>query len=282
MKPGLLKTTFLSVAIAIFMFFAVIITHAITQQNPVKSAQPADICINTNSSPCLKTTATSSPTPFIPNQQLNEQDRFFSIVNQKLTTRPQPGTFEYILLRAYGAVFVNQDPSIKLPPKVIFTNELETQKFQSTFMIGKVNGTNDCFLQKAAADALNKAMSLQKFSLRSGHGGGDCTRSFATNLRFWQKYANKQTLLRVQTGKETRILGTVAPPGTSQHLLGLAIDLNVFNQAQRKALNENGWFQTVEYDVPHWTYLSWTPENLPKFGFKNKVIKGISYWLTPI
>lgn len=89
-------------------------------------------------------------------------------------------------------------------------------------------------------------------------------------------------MAKVQQGKETKILGVVAPPGTSQHLWGLAIDLRVSSKEQRKALNQNGWFQTVQNDVPHWTYVGLTEENLPLFGFNKQVVQGITYWITPL
>ncbi|WP_341531113.1 M15 family metallopeptidase [Nostoc sp. UHCC 0302] len=240
--------------------------------------QPLNECLSTTLLPCTN----SVVTPFIPNQQLNEQQRFLSTIVRKLGIVPKPDTFEYILLRTYGAVFVNPDTEIKLPAKDIFANEQETQEFQATLTMSHVDGTNDCYLQKAAAEALNKARSLQKIPLKSGYGTGDCTRTFATNLRFWQKYANNQILARVQQGKETKILGLVAPPGTSQHLWGLAIDLRVTNQQQRQVLNQHGWFQTVENDIPHWTYVGLTEENLHLYGLKNQVVRGITYWKTPL
>jgi D-alanyl-D-alanine dipeptidase len=205
-----------------------------------------------------------------------------SAIANKLSTVPQSGTFEYTLLRAYGAVFVNQEPEIKLPQKVILDNEQETQQFQSTLTMGLFDGTGDCYLQKVAADALNKARTLQNIPLKSGYGSGDCTRTYATNLRFWQKYANNEILERVRQGKETKILGLVAPPGTSQHLWGLAIDLRISTPQQRNALNQNGWFQTVENDVPHWTYVGLSTEKLPLFGFRNQIVRGITYWVTPL
>lgn len=212
---------------------------------------------------------------------LTDQQRFLTTITGKLLI-PQPGTYEYTLLRAYGAAFVNQQPAIKLPPKVRFTSDLETKQFQTTLTMSKVNNTSDCYLQKSAADAFHKARSLTEIPLKSGYGASDCTRTFAANLRFWRKYANDSTLAKVQQGKETEILGTVAPPGASQHLWGLAIDLGVTNDVQIQALNQNGWFRTVENDIPHWTYLGLLKENLPQFGFKNKVVGGITYWLTPL
>lgn len=266
------------IAALIVIIFALVASNEITQIKLKITVQPLNKCLNATSLSCTN----SVVTPFVPNQQLNEQQRFLSTVVRKLSIIPQPNTFEYILLRTYGAVFVNPDIDIKLPVKDIFTNEQETQQFQATLTMGHVDGTNDCYLQKAAADALNKARSLQKIPLKSGYGTGDCTRTFATNLRFWQKYANNEILAKVQQGKETKILGLVAPPGTSQHLWGLAIDLRVTNQRQKQVLNQNGWFQTVENDIPHWTYVGLTEENLHLYGLKNEVVRGITYWVTPL
>ncbi|MEH1800409.1 MAG: D-alanyl-D-alanine carboxypeptidase family protein [Nostoc sp.] len=274
------KATFLS--IVILMIFILVASNEITHHKLARTAQPLNGCLSNNSLPCTDPSKETISEPFIPNPKLNAQERFLSAIARKLPTIPQPATYEYTLLRTYGAVFVNPDVGIKLPQKDIFANEQETQEFQATLTMGHVDGTNDCYLQKSAADALNKARIQQQISLKSGYGSGDCTRTFNTNLKFWHKYANNEVLAKVQQGKETKILGLVAPPGTSQHLWGLAIDLRVSNQKQRKALNQNGWFQTVQNDVPHWTYIGLTEENLPLFGFKKQAIRGITYWITPL
>jgi hypothetical protein len=226
-------------------------------------------------------TPTPQTTP-TPNLYLTNKERFLAAITDKLLAIPQSGTYEYILLRAYGAAFINHNPEVHLPSKVIFGDEKETKEFQATLTMGKVNGTNNCYLQKAAADALNQAKAQVSIPLKSGYGDSDCTRSFATNVRFWRKYANDKTLARVQQGQETKILGTVAPPGASQHLWGLAIDLRVSTEAQRQALNQNGWLRTVAYDVPHWTYVGYPSDKLGDLGFQNQVIRGVSYWLTPL
>ncbi|MEH2173937.1 D-alanyl-D-alanine carboxypeptidase family protein [Nostoc sp.] len=274
------KTSFIS--IVILMIFVLVASNEITHHKVAITAQPLQECLINNSLPCINASKNTTSEPFIPDPKLNAQQRFLSAIARKLPTIPQPGTYEYTLLRSYGAVFVNPDIGIKLPPKDIFANEQETQEFQATLTMGHVDGTNDCSLQKSAADALNKARIQQQIPLKSGYGSGDCTRTFNTNLRFWHKYANDRVLAKVQQGKETKILGLVAPPGTSQHLWGLAIDLRVGSKEQRKALNQNGWFQTVENDVPHWTYVGLSEENLPQFGFKKQAIRGITYWITPL
>ncbi|MBD2244262.1 D-alanyl-D-alanine carboxypeptidase family protein [Nostoc sp. FACHB-888] len=273
------KATFIS--IVILMIFILVASNEISQHKLARTAQPLNGCLSNDLLACTDTSKETILEPFIPNPELNEQQRFLSAIARKLPV-PQTGTYEYIMLRAYGAVFVNPNVGIKLPPKYIFANEQETQEFQATLTMGHVNGAKDCYLQKPASDALNKARSLQKIPLKSGYGSGDCTRTFNTNLRFWHKYANNQVLAKVKQGKETKILGVVAPPGTSQHLWGLAIDLRVGSKEQRKALNQNGWFQTVGNDVPHWTYVGLSEENLPLFGFKKQLVRDITYWITPL
>ncbi|MEM9926089.1 MAG: D-alanyl-D-alanine carboxypeptidase family protein [Cyanobacteria bacterium P01_D01_bin.50] len=218
----------------------------------------------------------------IPTRTLTDKERFIAALMNHFAIIPQPNSYEYILLRAYGAPFVNLEPTIKLPAKLAFKNDRETQQFQATLTKGKVTGTRDCYLQKSAADALNKARAIARFPLKSGYGRSDCIRNFATTARFWRKYTNSRTLDLVRKGKETRILGTVAPPGTSQHLWGLAIDLRVTNKSQINALNQNGWYRTVKYDVPHWSYVGYPPETLLKLGFQKKIIEGTTYWLTPL
>jgi D-alanyl-D-alanine carboxypeptidase len=236
--------------------------------------------VNSSDNRCVASIP-SSPAPTL-NPNLSPKDRFLSAVQRRLSPVPGEGTFEYILLRQYGAPFINGSNQVNLPSKVIFANEQETKLFQNSFSKGQVSNGNACFLQKSAADALNAANQKVRIPLKSGSGGGDCTRTYQTTLRFWRKYANDQTLERVRQGKETRILGIVAPPGSSQHLWGLAIDLAVSKQSQRLALNENGWFQTVETDTPHWTYVGVPEANLPELGLRKKVIKGVTYWLTPL
>jgi len=277
-----------------FISFALVASHGMTHDKSMANLQNQEDCKITYSlgkngeltQSCTNIPqGATSPTPSIPptpSPNLTDKERFLAAITDNLPIIPAPNTFEFILLRAYGSAFVNKKPEVKLPPKVVFINEQETKQFQTTLTIGKVNGTSNCYLQKSAADALNKARTQVQIPLKSGYGASDCTRTFSTNLRFWQKYANRNTLEQVRQGKETKILGVVAPPGASQHLWGLAVDLRVSTEAQKQALNQNGWYRTVEYDIPHWTYVGLPPERLSEFGFQNKVVGGISYWVTPL
>jgi len=264
------------------MIFTLVASNGINDSEIFRNNQTLNACVINNSISCLEIYKKPIlPTP-LPRPPQTEQERFLSAIATNLPEIPQPNSYEYILLRAYGAAFVDPDPTVKFPSRVVFNNEQETQIFQTNLTMEKITGTSNCYLQQSAALALNKARSQQNIPLKSGYGASDCTRNYATNLRFWKKYANKYTLDKVREGKETAILGVVAPPGASQHLWGLAIDLRVSNAKQRQALYDNGWFQTVENDIPHWTYLGVNADNLPNLGLKNKVVRGISYWLTPI
>ncbi|MBE9006731.1 D-alanyl-D-alanine carboxypeptidase family protein [Fortiea sp. LEGE XX443] len=265
---------------AIFICLILVASNSIHRQI-VTYKQVINQCLVAVNSDC-SANAQELILPVVPSPSLNDQERFVAAIVQKLKVIPEPGTYEYILLRSYGAAFVNPADDVKLPPTVLLNSEEETKEFQTQLILQKVVGTNNCYLQKAAADALNKARLQYNIPLKSGYGASDCTRSFATNSRFWYKYANNKTLEKVKQGKETKILSVVAPPGASQHLWGLAIDLGVSNTKQRQILNQNGWFQTVVKDVPHWTYLGVSVEDLPKLGFKNQVVQGITYWLTPL
>ncbi|HIK05646.1 MAG TPA: D-alanyl-D-alanine carboxypeptidase family protein [Trichormus sp. M33_DOE_039] len=280
MRSNLKKIKF--AAITILIVFTLVASNAVTHSRLDVNNQPPKPCLTAVENNCGAIATFPRMPTHIPKIDQTEQERFLAAIANNLSAIPQPNTYEYILLKAYGAAFINQTKIAKLPSTVLLNNEQETQAFQNTLTMVKVDGTNDCYLQAAAVAALNQARAEQNIPLKSGYGSGDCTRTFATNLRFWNKYANQSILDKVIQGKETAILSVVAPPGASQHLWGLAIDLRISNQQQRQTLNQHGWFQTVVNDVPHWTYLGLTEQDLLNVGLINKVEKGISYWVTPL
>ncbi|WP_318780316.1 hypothetical protein [Atlanticothrix silvestris] len=192
----ILKTTKF-ITIVIFLIFTVVASNGIEYHKLATNAQAANGCLFPDSLSCID--YSKQPRSLIvPNPKLSDNERFLSAIASKLKSIPQLGTYEYTFLHVYGAAFVNPQTEIKLPSTVIFANEQETNEFQTTLTMQKVDDTNDCYLQKSAAVALNKARSLQNIPLKSGYGTGDCTRSFATNLKFWQKYTNNQTLEKVK------------------------------------------------------------------------------------
>jgi len=79
------------------------------------------------------------------------------------------------------------------------------------------------------------------------------------------------------------IVYSVAPPGTSQHLLMLALDVAQFEDARvREILARHGWFQTVTSDLPHFTYLGVSEDDLPKLGLKKVTNANRDFWILDI
>src|SRR4029434_10487394 len=71
------------------------------------------------------------------------------------------------------------------------------------------------------------------------------------------------------------ILYSIAAPGASQHIAMLAFDVNEFaNSRVRAILAENGWFQTVLSDLPHFTFLGLVERELPAQGLKAVEVNG--------
>lgn len=74
-----------------------------------------------------------------------------------------------------------------------------------------------------------------------------------------------------------------AIPGASQHLLLLALDIEEYaDEKVRAALAENGWFQTVFRDRPHFTYLGVKQNDLPSLGLKTEKFEDREFWLPDI
>jgi hypothetical protein len=80
------------------------------------------------------------------------------------------------------------------------------------------------------------------------------------------------------------IMYSVAPPGSSQHLFMLAIDIEQFaNRAVREILARHGWYQTVKSDLPHFTYLGIKDSlELPSRGLKREEVDGQEFWIPRI
>jgi hypothetical protein len=76
------------------------------------------------------------------------------------------------------------------------------------------------------------------------------------------------------------ILYSVAAPGASQHISLLAMDVQQFaDKRVRSILAEYGWFQTVQSDLPHFTYLGWEESKLPSKGLKQVWVGSQDFWI---
>jgi hypothetical protein len=82
------------------------------------------------------------------------------------------------------------------------------------------------------------------------------------------------------TGMGSSIFSSVAPPGTSQHLSMLALDVVEHNDARiRSILAKNGWFQTIKADMTHFTYLGVPEKELPSRGLNAVLYGGRQFWV---
>ncbi|MCC6329907.1 MAG: hypothetical protein IT174_15440 [Acidobacteria bacterium] len=222
------------------------------------------------------------------------------------------------ILHDYGAIFA-ADRSVTPPPVCIFSTGSEVTAFQSSVKTRRETiGDVEIELQAAAMVSLLTAIEkASERGLRISPRGGATAgkRSFADTLRLWNsrfipaldhwvargrikmKDADAARLMPVieqteqvlaweteglffSTGKDRSILTSVAATGTSQHLSMLALDVAEFgNSSVRRILNDNGWYQTVADDSPHFTYLGLAEADLPARGLRLVARGGFSYWV---
>jgi hypothetical protein len=239
---------------------------------------------------------------------------FQNITLEKICPTEKDATAKRIFSE-YGAIFISN--GTKLPSKCIFSNESEMQSFQ--IMPQAVNlGNVNIELQKPAMEALLKAQqeAAKKRLLITPRGGPlAARRSYEDTVRLWnsrffpalnywvrrrkisaqEAAAARAMPIREQVAKvlewEARglffskdlsksILFSVAAPGASQHNFLLALDVQQYaNKEVRRILAENGWFQTVKSDLPHFTFLGVKEEELPSLGLKAEVIGGQIFWI---
>lgn len=221
------------------------------------------------------------------------------------------------IFNEYGAIFVSVGTA--LPGECIFTSDAEVNDYQtrSRPQTETVNGVL-ITLQKAAMDALLKASAdAGKRNLKITPRGGSLagSRSFNDTVRLWNSRftpglnflvgkrkiskteadAVKAASIREQVAQvlewensgwffskdlSKSILYSVAAPGASQHNFMLALDVEQFsNKEVRKILADNGWFQTVKSDLPHFTYLGVKESELKKLGLTEVPVGAQKFWI---
>ena len=223
-----------------------------------------------------------------------------------------------LLLKEYGAVFLSRNGAIP-PKKVIFKDEADVLAYQNTVSFAKATiGGKAIELQAKAMEALQSAVAEAKAERLAitPRGGGPARRSFRETVINWNgkvsagfqrwvpsrvsaaeakrisaltPYAQVPEILRLEAqgiyfslNFDKSIIYSVAPPGGSQHMYGLAFDVSEFDKSrQRVILAKNGWFQTVQSDLPHFTYIGVTEDELPSLGLK-KVGTGQVFWVPDI
>jgi len=220
------------------------------------------------------------------------------------------------LLKEYGAVFVAQGGAV--PPKtVIFKNEAEVSAWQAGVSVSKENiGGVEIELQKAAMTALKEAASeaAKENQTITPRGNDAARRSYRETEELWASRVDPGLKHWVEAGKISEreaariralspfdqvseilrleeqglyfskdlsksIIYSVAPPGTSQHLSMLALDVVESENAKVRAiLAKHGWFQTVSSDLPHFTFLGANEAQLPSLGLKRSVSGSRVFW----
>jgi hypothetical protein len=221
------------------------------------------------------------------------------------------------VFRDYGAIFVSKGTS--LPGRCVFDSEAEVQAFQSLaepyeLTVGGVNIT----LQRAAMYAFEDARAeaqKARLSITPRGGASASTRSYAKTVELWNSrfspalryWSTKGKIGRDEATAAMRapiheqvamvlaweakgfwfskdlqksILYSVAVPGASQHIFMLAFDVEQFADARvRRILAKHGWFQTVKSDLPHFTFLGVSEDDLPLLGLKRELINGQTFWI---
>jgi hypothetical protein len=221
------------------------------------------------------------------------------------------------ILKEYGAIFAAKGGAVP-PDKIVFKNEKQVSAFQARLAKAKANiGGFEMELQAPAMEKLIDAAeeAAQNNLTITPRGTDSAKRSYAETVKLWASRVDPGLKHWIEAGKLTEteaaniracspfrqvskilklesegmyfskdlsktIVHSVAPPGTSQHLSMLAFDASEHENPQvREILARHGWLQTVVSDLPHFTFLGATENELFEFGLKKVIDGGRVFWL---
>lgn len=224
------------------------------------------------------------------------------------------------MMKEYGAVFVARGGAVA-PKTAVFRDAAAVSAFQSSAKAASASiGGPTLELQEAAMGHLKDAVAeAEKADAGITPRGADSAkRSYEDTVTLWASRVNPGLTHWVGKGRITQadadrikgmppfeqvseifkleeqgiyfaktldksIIYSVAPPGTSQHLSMLALDVNEHENAKvRQILAKHGWYQTVVSDLPHFTFLGVPESDLPKLGLKKRTDGGRVYWVPDI
>jgi hypothetical protein len=221
------------------------------------------------------------------------------------------------VLEEYGAMFVAE--GVRLPPTCVLETEEAVERFQreAGWRAEVLDGVL-IELQPAAMEALLNAREEAAYAgLRvTPRGGSEAgRRNYADSLRLWRSRCDPaldhwcaegrlgseeaervrglplreqaSAVLELERGGiffskdfKKSILQSVAAPGASQHLAMLAFDANEYGDERvRRVLARHGWLQTVQSDLPHFTYLGLAERELPSRGLRRVEVGGQTFWV---
>lgn len=220
------------------------------------------------------------------------------------------------LLSEYGALFVAK--GVEVPRVVVFKDAAAVNLFQASAATAtETIGGVSIKLQVPATHALKKAVAeASALGVTITPRGADAaTRSYDDTVALWASRVEpgiEHWLAegRISSSDASRIrklspfeqvaeifkleeqgiyfskdlsksiIYSVAPPGTSQHLSMLALDVAAFDNVKvREILARHGWFQTVVSDLPHFTYLGVDENVLPDLGLKKVTSNDREFWI---
>jgi hypothetical protein len=225
------------------------------------------------------------------------------------------------VLHDYGAIHIGVK-DILPPPLCVFTNDEQVSEFQQAAgWTAAAFGDAVVELQPAAMSALLRARAAARaegLDISPRDGAEAARRSYADTVRLWNSrflpaLVHWTTKGRLNPSEADRlrslpvnqqvsevlaleqdgiffskdlsksVLYSIAAPGTSQHIAMLAFDVNEFSNSRVRAiLAENGWFQTVLSDLPHFTFLGLVERELPAQGLKAVEVNGQTFWIPDV
>jgi hypothetical protein len=223
---------------------------------------------------------------------------------------------EMLLLREYGAMFIAR--CVTVPTKIVFRDEADVAAFQANLRISaesiggipmELQAAAMEDLRKAIADAGSKGLSITPRDVDSGRRSydetvglwhsrvdpalkhwvahGEMSQTEADRISAMSPFEQVPEILRLEEkgvyfakDLSKSIIYSVAPPGTSQHLSMLALDIKEHGDENVRAIMvRHKWFQTVVSDLPHFTYLGAEEVELPSLGLKRVTSGGRTFWV---
>jgi hypothetical protein len=250
------------------------------------------------------------------NIALEEKQHARGLNTESLGVRDSKATRR--ILEEYGALFL-ASAQVITPPVIVFTSQEHVLSFQSQLSIASAQMADTTIeLQQAALEALleaRKEANSEGLDITPRGGSEAARRDYNDTVRLWTsrvlpalEHWTKLERLTDEEAERIRSLSpldqleriveleeqgiffskdlkksifySVAPPGTSQHLSMLAFDVTEFkNKRVRQILARHGWFQTVQSDLPHFTYLGIEETELSHNGLKRVDVDGQIFWI---
>jgi hypothetical protein len=221
------------------------------------------------------------------------------------------------LLSEYGSLCV-AGGGVTAPDRIAFRDQSEASAFQSGLQKSSDNiGGFNVELQSAAMSALKKSISEARQVGKdiTPRAADSAKRTYDETVKLWESrvtpalkhWVSKGRLQQTEADRirslppseqvseilklesqgiyfskdfSKSILYSAAAPGASQHIFMLAFDVEQFADRNiREILARNGWFQTVQSDMPHFTYLGVAESELPRKGLKPVEVGGQKFWV---